>query len=124
MNCNPYAIKWSVIEVNGSLTKKIKSQILKADLLASFYGSTILLHAANDSIAKEKAAVIITILSSNNRTGASYTITDKQFGLMNISYNGVARYNGFLKNFLIAKDGCRVACIPVTSHQIKNATKF
>lgn len=127
---NDLTIKWSVVLVEGYITKKIQEEIKRNKVIgigSSISDNAIYTHSGNDEKAQVRNAEFVKILKRNDRTGRIITITDKQFGLSKINYSGVAEIDNSnpLSQYIVIIDGySKVMTIPVTSEQLKNQITF
>lgn len=126
---NDLTIKWSIVMVDGYITKKIQEEVSRNRVIGgspAIADNAIYTHSANDDFAKKRNEEFIKILKRNNRSGRVITITDKQFGMSLNNYNGVAQIDKEtpISNYLIINRDSNVMTIPVTSEQIKNTIKF
>ena len=121
-NLNAYQIKWSVVVLESKLTKKVINTAHK-------YGFTTMNGAlvrcsGNEDVLTNEESKLISALKFDNRCGIATIITDKQFGLSNISYNGLSSVPKPFTKAIALVDGFRVMIIPVTDMQLKHQVKF
>lgn len=115
---NSYQIKWSIFTINGKLTKKIIQKAAKLNY-SSFNGALIGFGSALNNAGK-----LIEILKQEGKSGTSTIITDKQFGMITITYGIAAKIDSILESFIILKTENSNVLIPVTKLQLKNSTVF
>jgi hypothetical protein len=125
---NALTIKWSIVIVDGYITKKIQEEIGRNKIIggASITGNVISGYSANDEYVEKINKEYVKILTRNGKTGRIFTITDKQFGLSTINYDGCAKNTEVSENnlFIVSVDGASVRSYPVTKLQVKNQIKF
>jgi len=119
---NPYQIKWSIVTINGKLTKKIASKASKLGYMSM--NGALARHSGNEEILTQEEAKLISFLKSENKEGTATIITDKQFGLSVTTFGVAANVDVPLKNALILKDGTRTMIVPVTKWQIRHTVNF
>lgn len=120
---NPYNIKWSIITVNsGKITKQLMTKLAKFGY-ARYSDNTAIRHSPNSEVANARQKEAIAVLKDADKDGSAIIITDKQFGLSTVTYNGISKQTA-LKNSKVIVDGKRVVTIPVTEDQIKAIVKF
>lgn len=90
---------------------------------ARYSDNTAIRHSPNSEVANARQKEAIAVLKDADKDGSAIIITDKQFGLSTVTYNGISKQTA-LKNSKVIVDGKRVVTIPVTEDQIKAIVKF
>lgn len=119
---NAYQIKWSVVVLNSKLTIKVINKAAK-------YGYTtincaLVRHSGNEEVLTDMESKLISMLRFEKKQGIATIITDKQFGLASISYNGLSSVSKPFKKAIALVDGFKVMTIPVTDMQLKHQVNF
>jgi hypothetical protein len=108
-------VKWyGIVKLTTKTTQvgRLPKSLLKGTFSVSHWGGVILTHSKRD------AAIIKNNVSKRGINDLiSFEITDKQFGMINITYNKPATLPAPFKNGLVVKDGDRNIAIPVTLKQ-------
>lgn len=115
-----YEIKWSIIVLTSKVTQKQLTQLAKIGYTKKA-ANAIVAWSGNDDTLTHNQATAITLL--RGKKGDAYIITDKQFGLGKITYNGVAQ-QGVLDNDIVIADGQFVITFPVTQKQLDGKQSF
>lgn len=119
---NAYQIKWSIVKLDSKITKKIAAKASK--LGYSVMSGALVRHSAKEEILTQEESKLISLLKFERKSGIAVIITDKQFGMTTISYNGAANLNVNLNNAIVLEEGQRVTVVPVTTEQLKHSVKF
>ena len=113
-------VKWTFIQVEGNLSKTILKKVAKFGF-KKFGNNVIYYYSANIEIIN----AAIEILKQYKKNGIATIITDKQYSLINNSWNGFAKSIASpFKYSIVVKDDNFVKTVPVTELQIKNSIKF
>lgn len=113
-----YQINWSIVTINSKLTKAIAAKAAKLNY-SNFNGALIGFGSALNNTSK-----LIEILKESGKEGSATIITDKQFGLITVTYGVAARITSTLNQVIILKTENSNVLIPVTKMQISNSIKF
>jgi hypothetical protein len=119
---NAFNIKWSVVTTETKLTKKIISKASKFGY--STMNGALVRHSGSEETLTNEESKLISMLKFEGKTGVATIITDKQFGLSNISYNGTSSIAKPFTKGIALTDAFKIMTIPVTDEQLKHQVKF
>jgi hypothetical protein len=123
-NLNPYHIFWGIVEITeGSLSKSQQNHISK--ITSSRVSSNhLFFHGAAHTI-DERMQKVLNNLAASGVHGKIYKITDKQYGMIENTWDGsVPDCPKPFTHKLIFKEGRMLNLIPLSESQFINAMEF
>jgi len=122
---NPYHIYWGVVEITeGKLTKSQQNNIARVSGSSIGERDHLLFHGSEDKIDERMQNVLENLIVSGVH-GRMYKITDKQYGMIQNSWNGTIPEcpKPFTKQ-LILKVGTMTSVVPLSEEQVSESIEF